>query len=92
MIRIAVTQREYEKARDVFTSAVEDGLECVPAPEGEAGLAEAVRAHAARHVIVGVERYCDSLYDALPKGGVIARFGIGHDGIDKDLATRKELL
>ena len=92
MIRIAVTEHEYEKASDVFTLAVEDGFECVSVPGREADLAEAVRTHAARHVIVGVETYSDSLYDALPKGGVIARFVIGHDGIDKDLATRKGLL
>jgi hypothetical protein len=31
---------------------------------------------------VGVEPYRGSLYEAIPRGGVIARFGIGHDGID----------
>jgi phosphoglycerate dehydrogenase-like enzyme len=32
------------------------------------------------------------LYEALPRGGVIARFGVGHDGIDKAKATAAGLL
>ena len=36
--------------------------------------------------------YKNALYTALPKGGVIARFGVGHDGIDKGLATQNGLL
>ena len=41
----------------------------------------------ARYVIVGDRQYSGPLYDALPAGGVIARFGVGHDGIDKSRAT-----
>jgi phosphoglycerate dehydrogenase-like enzyme len=48
----------------------------------EEGLCEVIRRHGARHVILGVEKYTDSLYRALPRGGVIARFGVGYDGID----------
>jgi phosphoglycerate dehydrogenase-like enzyme len=38
-------------------------------------------------VIVGSVKYVGKLYDVLPRGGVIARFGVGHDGIDKEKAT-----
>ena len=31
----------------------------------------------------------DELYSSLPRGGLIARFGVGHDGIDKEKATSK---
>jgi lactate dehydrogenase-like 2-hydroxyacid dehydrogenase len=55
-------------------------------------LADAVCEQGIRHVIVGVDRYVGPLYDAMETGGVIARFGVGHDGVDKDLATRKGLL
>jgi phosphoglycerate dehydrogenase-like enzyme len=41
---------------------------------------------------VGVETYRGPLYAALAAGGVIARFGIGHDNIDKPLATARGLL
>jgi phosphoglycerate dehydrogenase-like enzyme len=37
---------------------------------------------------LGVESYVGPLYDVLPHGGVVARFGVGHDGIDKIKATQ----
>ena len=68
------------------------GLECLPAPDAEDELAAAVRDAQIRYVIVGGRRYGGALYDALPPGGVIARFGVGHDGIDKERATKARLL
>jgi len=89
---IAVTALEYDKAAEVFSSADRRGQVCVRVPGGEAELARAIGDHRAGHVIVGVEVYSGPLYDALPGGGVIARFGVGHDGVDKDLATKRGLL
>ncbi len=43
-------------------------------------------------VIVGSVKYLGALYQALPRGGVIARFGVGHDGIDKGKATAAGIL
>jgi len=91
-IRVAVTELEFEKGRGAFEAAASEGLRCAPAPPGEAELAEAVREQGARHVVVGVERYRGELYRALPRGGVVSRFGVGHDGIDKGLATAAGLL
>jgi phosphoglycerate dehydrogenase-like enzyme len=90
MIKVAVTEMEYDKAEQVFASA--EGLECLPAPGVEDDLAEAVRSANIRHVVVGVQKYKGALYKALKKGGVIARFGVGHDSIDKDQATQAGLL
>ncbi len=87
---VAVTQPEYEKARTEFDRA--EGLVCVPAPSEEAALAPAVRKQNAEHVICGMEHYRDELYEALPRGGVIARFGVGFDGIDLAKATKNGLL
>jgi phosphoglycerate dehydrogenase-like enzyme len=50
-------------------------------------LAAAIRAQGIRHAIIGVEKYSGALYEALSEGGVIARFGVGHDGVDKARAT-----
>ncbi len=86
---VAVTQPEYEKARAEFDHA--EGLACLPAPSEEAGLASAVRQQKADHVICGVDRYREELYKALPRGGVIARFGVGFDGIDLAKATKNGL-
>jgi phosphoglycerate dehydrogenase-like enzyme len=62
------------------------------APPGESELAEAIRAAGARHAIVGPVVYRDGLYAALPTGSVLARYGVGHDGIDKARATAAGLL
>ncbi len=92
MIRIAVTAKEFDKAAEVFRQATTVGLECLRAPSEEAELAGMIRAQGARHAIVGVEKYVDLLYEALPAGGVLARFGVGHDGIDKDKATARGVI
>lgn len=92
MTTIAVTELEFRKAESIFTSTVDAALSCLPVPADEKSLAEAVRSTGARHVIIGVERYAGPLYESLPAGGVIARFGVGHDGVDKSLATEKRLL
>jgi phosphoglycerate dehydrogenase-like enzyme len=89
---IVVTELEFAKGESVFRQAAEQGWSCVSAPAEERALAEAIRRHGAVAAIVGVDAYTGPLYEALPLGGVIARFGVGHDGIDKALATRKGLL
>ena len=79
---VLVTESEYRKAEACFLSA--PGLECRRAPDAEADLAAAIReAHAAYVDRRAARPYTGPLYDALPAGGVIARFGVGHDGIDK---------
>src|SRR5215470_10819892 len=88
--RVLVTELEYRKAERSFSST--EGLECVRAPEEEAALAGAIRETRASYVIVGPRTYAGALYEALPAGGVIARFGVGHDGIDKARATAARLL
>jgi lactate dehydrogenase-like 2-hydroxyacid dehydrogenase len=92
MLRIAVTELEYRKVQDIFDAAGADGLACLPAAAAEAELAAFVREHGIQHVIIGVEPYRGALYEALPAGGVVARFGVGHDGVDKPLATTRGIL
>ncbi len=87
MIKVAVTDLEHRKAQGIFAAAGREGFECFPAPPGEEALARAIREQGAAHAIVGVEAYRGPLYEALPRGGVLARFGVGHDGIDKNAAT-----
>lgn len=92
MIRVAVTEMEYGKSRGVFAAAAQEGLDCRAAPSGEPALTDFVRRHDVRHVIVGVEPYAGPLYEALPRGGVLARFGVGHDNVDKAAATAHGIL
>jgi lactate dehydrogenase-like 2-hydroxyacid dehydrogenase len=86
---VLVTEPEYRKGQASYAAA--HGLECVCAPEIESDLASAIRESHARYVIVGNRKYSGPLYDALPAGGVIARMGVGHDGVDKARATKARL-
>jgi phosphoglycerate dehydrogenase-like enzyme len=88
--KVLVTEPEYRKAEACFLSAPR--LECLRAPDAEADLASAIREAHASYVVVGPGTYSGALYESLPAGGVIARFGVGHDGIDKAKATEAGLL
>ncbi len=87
---VLVTDPEYRKGEASYAAA--SGLECVRAPDMEEDLARAIRDSQVHYVIVGNRQYSGPLYDALPSGGVIARMGVGHDGIDKARATARHLL
>jgi phosphoglycerate dehydrogenase-like enzyme len=89
---VLVSELEYAKGRDVFQAAAE--LRVQPAPVDELELAAAVLAAGARAVIVGVMPYLGPLYEALAevaagRGALIARFGVGHDSIDKRQAAAR---
>jgi phosphoglycerate dehydrogenase-like enzyme len=90
---VLVTEPEFKRAERVFSST--PGLTCVVAPPDEAALAAAIGSAGARHVVVGGRPYRGPLYDAigaLGRGHVVARFGVGHDGIDKARATQAGVL
>ncbi|MCD4736634.1 MAG: hypothetical protein K8R53_11365 [Bacteroidales bacterium] len=86
---IVVTEFEYNKAKALFSTAKD--FECIPVSNHEEALADAIHASGAKHVIVGVDKYTSSLYKALSPGGVIARLGVGYDGIDTNKATEAGL-
>jgi phosphoglycerate dehydrogenase-like enzyme len=86
---VLVTETEFRRAPEVFESAA---VQCVAVPGDESTLSRQVKARNVRYVIVGSVKYTGALYDALPQGGVIARFGVGHDGIDKEKATAAGVL
>ena len=87
---VLVTEPEFVRAEAFFTSY--EPLECVPAPPADRELAAAVRARGARHAVVGPLQYPEAIYGALPRGAVLARFGVGYDGIDLARATAAGLL
>ena len=91
-ITIAVTQLEYDKGKTEFESAAEEGLICVPAPKEETELAAFIHEHGARHAILGVDVYSGELYQAIPKGGVLARYGVGYDSLNLPRATENGIL
>jgi len=87
---VLVTEPEYLKGAASFQNAA--SLNCVRAPDAEEDLASAIRTSEAHYVIVGNRKYSGPLYNAMPAGGVIARLGVGHDGIDKTQATAAGVL
>lgn len=92
MKRIVVTSVEYAKAEHIFQAAEVEGFQCVPAEADEGELAAAASARGATHAVIGVVPYREALYTALPRGAVLARFGVGHDGVDKLRATAAGVL
>lgn len=92
MTKVVVTEIEYRKGKNAFISAEKERLHFISVPNIEKVVSEAISKNKAKAVILGVENYFDPLYKALPKGGIIARFGVGHDGIDKDKATQAGIL
>src|SRR5690606_24985165 len=90
METIVIVESVYEKGKAVFDSI--NDLHIVVAPENEAELAHVIAEHAAFGVVLGIMRYTQSLYDCLPKTGIIARFGVGYDGVDIQKATEKGIM
>ncbi len=79
----------------MFDSATEFDIQS--APLEEQALAEAIIAKNCRAIIIGVDEYTGKLYEALSKtggdnGAIIARYGVGHDGVDKQLARKHNIV
>jgi len=85
---ICITVKEFQKAAQIFNAS---DYNFIPVNPDEHLLSQAIKQHKASHAIVGVEPYTAELYAVLPRGGVVARFGVGHDGIDKVKATQAGL-
>ncbi|MBN2451849.1 MAG: hypothetical protein JXR77_15790 [Lentisphaeria bacterium] len=87
---VVITRPEYVKAQAWFEAQAD--IAFVVCEPDEASVAGTVRRSGARAVILGVEKYHGPLYEVLPRGGILSRFGVGHDGIDKARATAAGLL
>lgn len=86
---IYVSEVSYAKAAATFREIAEQsGFQFTPVAEDEPSLAQAIRENQVRAFIADIHPYTGALYEALPAGGVIARYGVGHDSIDKVLATQ----
>jgi phosphoglycerate dehydrogenase-like enzyme len=87
---LIITETEFRKGEAIFRSASD--VRCIASSEEEDALAAAIRQAGSRFAIVGPRAYRDALYAALPRGGVIARFGVGYEGVDINKASRAGLL
>ncbi|MCX7788022.1 MAG: hypothetical protein N2442_10030 [Spirochaetes bacterium] len=82
---IVITEQEFEKGKDLFTSYTRYNWQ-ISSPV-EASVAEAIRSSGARIAVLGTERYRGPLYETLAENAkgspaLIVRYGVGFDGID----------
>ena len=92
---VLVTEKEYRKAEPIFQAEQRFEVRCVSPVEDD--LAAAVRSNNARAVIVGIEPYRGPLYESLAvasggRGALVARFGVGHDSVDKSAARQRGIM
>jgi len=85
--KVLIVDRIYKRSRDIFDKAAD--IEFVQVGKEEAEIAAAIKSQAAGAVVLATEKYTDALYTALPEGGLIARYGVGHDGVDKTKAKAR---
>jgi phosphoglycerate dehydrogenase-like enzyme len=87
---IFVSETSYRKGQAAFEElSATTGFSFVPVVEEENALASRIRDEGVRAFIADIHPYQGALYEALPAGGAIARFGVGHDSVDKDAATAR---
>jgi len=87
---VVVTDLEYARVGTVFSSASQ--VRCHVVASDEDSLCDEIARLGARHAIVGPRPYRDRLYRTLGRGSVLARFGVGYDGIDLAKATQAGIL
>lgn len=87
---IYITEKEYQKGEDIFKT--DNEINCIPAPLEENLLSALIAENNAFGCIVGVDVYKDKLYESIPRGGIIARFGVGHDGVNKQKAAENGII
>ena len=78
---IVITETEYKKGREAFED-LRAGYVIVSSDDNEECLADTIIRTGAKAVIVGTKTYEERLYEALSPDGIIARFGVGTDGIN----------
>ena len=89
---IFVSEISYAKASSTFEHLnATSKFKFTPIAEDEPTLSAAIRENKVKGFIADILPYTGELYTSLPKGGVIARFGVGHDSVDKDQATANGL-
>jgi lactate dehydrogenase-like 2-hydroxyacid dehydrogenase len=92
---VLITKREIHKAATIFGEAAD--LRFLTVPGDETALAAAVREHNIRATVVGAAPYRGPLYEALAavhgqQPALVARFGVGCDGVDLPQAARLGIL
>lgn len=93
--RVLIPEKVYAKGEPVFRIASE--FEFQPTNGDEASMVAAARSSKARAIVLGNDTYRGPLYEALAanadgKATLLARFGVGHDNVDKQLARQHGII
>ena len=91
-IPVVITEKEYRKGKPAFDEA-EDRYGWVVTAQSESDVAAAVSKSGAKIAVLGVEKYKGPLYEALAGNAagakaLIARYGVGYDGVDMGECAR----
>jgi phosphoglycerate dehydrogenase-like enzyme len=89
-LSVVVTEPEFVRPGAVFASRPDVAWHVSSADE--ASVVRTIETTGARHAIVGPRPYRDGIYRALGRGSVLARFGVGYDGLDLARATAAGIL
>src|SRR5690554_2303361 len=87
---ILIVDKYFDRGKNVFGSV--DDFIIEKAPAGEKLLAEIVIKKKPFGVVVGPEKYSDLLYKTMQKGSILARFGVGHDGVNLEKAHKAGII
>ncbi|MDZ7692478.1 MAG: NAD(P)-dependent oxidoreductase [Balneolaceae bacterium] len=87
---ILVVKSVYERVTEIFESLSD--LDCIPVSADEQVLSNKIKAADPVAVVLDVDRYMDRLYEAMTDQMLIARFGVGCDGIDFNKASSNNLI
>ena len=91
--KIFVSNISYQKAKETFDKfSLETNYNFVPVNEQESSLAKEIKENNIRAFIADIYPYTNELYNALPKGGIIARYGVGYDSIDLQQANKAGII
>lgn len=77
---VVITEDVYKKGKFIFDLVTD--MHIVIAPADEDSLSEILKEKNAFAVVLGTEKYTGALYEKMREGGVLARFGVGYDGLD----------
>jgi phosphoglycerate dehydrogenase-like enzyme len=86
---VCIVDEVYQRSKTEFDAA--DDLQFISVQGDEAQIARAIEENQACAAVLASDKYEDRLYTSLPQGGLIARYGVGHDCVDKAKATENNL-
>lgn len=87
---VLVTNKVYRRMEPYLSSVA--NIQFVQSAANEAELSKRIDKEDPIAIIIGTDKYVGPVYKSLRRGGLIARFGVGYDGVDIEKAREHQLL